>query len=54
MKAFIIAAGLTFIVSSTTMAFQPPTLEETLSSIGSTDGLPTPLQRALKPRYQTG
>ncbi len=51
MKAFIIAAGLTFIVSSSTMAFQPPTIEETLSAIGSTDGLPTSLQRAFKPDY---
>jgi hypothetical protein len=28
MKAFIIPAGLTLIVSSSTMAFQPPTIEE--------------------------
>jgi archaemetzincin len=31
------------------MAFQLPTLEETHSAIGSTDGLPTALQRALGP-----
>ncbi|UCF90414.1 MAG: hypothetical protein JSW39_19240 [Desulfobacterales bacterium] len=31
------------------MAFQAPTIEETLSAIGSTDGLPPPWQRALQP-----
>jgi archaemetzincin len=51
MKAFIIAAGLTFMVSSSTMAFQPPTIEETLSAIGRTEGLPFPLQQALKPDH---
>lgn len=51
MKAFTIAAGLTFIVSSSTMAFRPPTIDETLSAIGSTDGLPAPLQRALQPDH---
>jgi archaemetzincin len=51
MKAFITAAGLTFIVLSSAMAFQPPTIEETLSAIGSTDGLTTPLKRALKPDH---
>ena len=49
MKALIRVAGLTLIIASSTMAFQLPTLEETHSAIGSTDGLPTALQRALKP-----
>ena len=48
MKAFIVAAGLIHIFSTSTMAFEPPTIEESLSAIGSTDGLPAPLQQALK------
>jgi archaemetzincin len=51
MQAWITAAGLTFIMAASTMAFQLPTLEETLSAIGSTDGLPAALQRALKPDH---
>ena len=49
MKVLIKVASLTFIIVSSTMAFQPPTLEETHSAIGSTDGLPAAFQRALKP-----
>ena len=49
MKAFIIVAGLNLIFSLSSMAFQPPTIQETLSAIGSSAKLPIPLQRALKP-----
>jgi len=51
MKEWIRAAGLTLTITSSAMAFQPPTLEETHSAIGSPEGLPTALQRALKPDH---